>query len=536
MAHHLIRPPARSLAFAAVLLSALAVPAAAQTSGRTPGQTFTNAPNATAANNQPDASPATAAVVELANEPFRIDSAGLSMYLPLGSLAQTTRLGEQAAVRITPPTPLGQRPIWIMNIQTVNAPAAQQSTEWLADRIIDQLRASGGRLNVDVATGSGGARSLESTRSTISKTAIQLLARDPALRVGESVADRAYLVVPAPGGEPVIHGHSVFHVADDRFVTFELITAQEFFPEVKPVYETTVATATFVDPTEAAARRFAAIQAGKLLIERFTEADYAAVVDGSAFGESSEGVYERWERLFTPGGTGREIDDLEHGYKRVQTWIGFRGEIEPQRSREGWTPAEREPGYLLKMQTRLIQPTPAGDQIVDSEATFFMSKDRNEEAWTIRMGLTDPTGAEVLWRETGARDGASVTIAVEEPGAPPRAIKPVIRGDGYVSRLEAFLLPHLIVRSGIVTEYGFYAYQPSLQTIAFRTDALEQPANMPGRYRLTTRLAEDLEPQTSTYESDGQLRQTRLPDGRTWQPIQFERLYRLWQSKDLPLD
>jgi len=521
-------------ALLAALLAALA-PASAR------AQTFTN-PNATPNRNtgptpeQAAAAPTPVTVVELSNDPFRIESAGLSMYLPLGSLAQTTRLGEQAAVRVTPPTPPGQRPLWIMNIQTVQAPAAQGSTEWLADRIIDQLRASGGRLNVEVAPGAGSSRPLQDTRSTISRTAIRLLARDPALRVGEQIADRSYLVVPTPGGDQVIHGHSVFHVAGDRFVTFELITAQEFFPEVKPVYETTVATATFVDPTEAAARRFAAIQAGKLLIERFTPADYAAVVDGSAFGHTSGGVYERWERLYTPGGTGRAMDDTEHGYKRVQTWIGYRGELEPDRDPKGWTPAERTPGYLLKMQTRLIQPTPAGDQIVDSEATFFMSRDRNEEAWIIRMGLTDPTGAEVLWRETGARDGASVTIAVEEPGAPPRAIKPVIQGDGYVSRLEAFLLPHLIVRAGIVTEYGFYAYQPSLQTIAFRTDSLEQPANTPGRYRLTTRLADDLEPQTSTFEADGSLRQTRLPDGRTWQPIDFQRLYRLWQNKDLPLD
>lgn len=474
-------------------------------------------------------------LVELSNEPFRIESVGLSMYLPLGSLAQTTRIGDQATVRVTPPTDLGRPPEWIINIQVVRLNAPDQSTKWVADRIIDQLRASTGRLAVDIER-DGEALRVRNRDAAVRSTASRLIARDPAVRIGDETADRFYLAIPDLSGRPVIYGHTVFHAAGDRFITFELVCAEEFLPKVKPVYETTVATATFVDPTEAAARRVAAIKAGELLFASLSPSDFEAIVDGSAFGAEPGGRYERWERLVTPGGTGREADDTEHGYKRIQTWVGARGEMEPERSRARWTPADKQRGYLLRMQTRLIQPSPAGDQIVDSEAVFFMSDDRQAEAWTIRMGIKDPAGSEAIWRETGARDGNSMTIAVEEPGAAPRAIKPTIRGDGYISRLEAFLLPQLIVRSGIVTDYGVYAYQPSLQTIAFRTDSLVQPASMPGLYRLTTRLAEDLEPQTSIYTAEGVLRATNLPEGQVWQPVTLQRLYKIWQDKGLPLE
>ncbi|MEL7472442.1 MAG: hypothetical protein AAGK04_03925 [Planctomycetota bacterium] len=476
------------------------------------------------------------AVVELDNQAFRLPSAGLSMYLPLNSLAQTTRLGQQATVRVTPPTAPGVKPKWIMNIQTMRAPQANGSTEWIADRIIDQIRKSGGKIGVDLEPSAGSSRRVRSGANPIHRTSARLITRDPALRVGEHTADRFYVSMPAPDGDAVVHGHSVFHVANDRFITFELITREAHLPETKPVYETTVATATFVDPTEAAQRRFAAIEVGQRLMEELTESDYDAVIDGSAFGREPGGRYERWERLFTPGGTGRDSDDAEHGYKRIQTWIGFRGEMEPNRRRERWTPLEREQGYLLSMKTRLIQQTPGGPQLVDSDAIFFMSRDRQQEAWSITMALKSPDGAAALWKEIGARDQDSMTIAVEEPGATPRTIKPVIQGDGYVSRLEAFILPQLLVRGAIPTDYGFYAYQPSLQTIAFRTDSLEQPATTPGRFRLTTRLAEDLEPQVSAYEADGRLRSTTLPDGRIWRPVTLKKLYKTWQDKGLPLE
>ena len=506
------RPSAAARALAAALAALVTTTLAAT---HATGQTVLR--NPTQPTNRAAGQTATATIA-LAEDPIRIPSAGLTIFPPAGSTSTTTRLGEQITIRIAPETFAADGTRWFINLQTIRPPEPGHTPRSILERILQAKAESVARVDP-------GAEFVHSSQAG-------LISHDFNLTIANQPASRAYIAAPEMDGTLTAHGYTVFQNGPQRFLVIELIAPPENLATLQPMYETSVGTVRLEDPTELATRRAAAIAAGQAMRALVTESDMRAVVlndDGS--------MRERWERLFAPAVTGADTDATEAGYRRIRTWIGQRGELDPRRTPDRFNTDEKAPGYLLRMDTRLLNRDPArpsGLVIVDSSAVFFMSLDREQEAWRIDMVVESPTGEKSSWNETGARTGRSMTIAVSQSGAAPQAVKPLIEGEGYVSRLEAYLLPDLMLRAGVPLDYGFYAYQPALQTITFRSDSLtERTASL---WQLETKIAEDADPQVALYRSSGEHVQTILPDGRVWAPTTLDRLATLWRDKNLPMN
>lgn len=444
-----------------------------------------------------------AGVVEFATNPFRIESIGLSMMLPEGSTTQLSRDGNKVTARILAPDQT-----WIINIESRET-TSQRPIPDVVDAIRDQILASVGIRNSDGSVASSQGKVLE---------------RKPDLALPGGPAERLYLLVPGPAGPASVKGYTVFNPQPGRYLTFELLTPQPAFEQAAPVYEAVVATATFEDPTKLGAARQAAVAAGVSLISQLSSDDFHAIIE--RYGSKNK---PRWDRLFEPSITG--ADDREIGYKRISAWMGQRGELDATRERAKWRTSDKQSGYLVKLEARILD----GTGIYDTVSLFYLSEDRTSEAWLIRSSRRDG-GTIATWTETGAREGSSITVRVDSPDGQSQTIKPSIEGEGYLSRLEAVLLPDLLMVKRIPAEYGFYTYQSESGTIRLRRELLEQPDDRAGLWVLTTRLNEDAAPQTTSLNELGEVIRVILPEGRVWEPTQLDRLVALWRRANLPMD
>lgn len=442
---------------------------------------------------QPRPAPQTAnpGVVELAEAPFKIESVGFSMQVPVGSRTESSFSGLEAKGMIYAPD---QK--WVIVLLSFPSPSIEASPQSLMKLQIDQL------LKAPGAT---------------------LLDHNDALVVGNSPACRAYVHIPQSNGQPAtVHGLTVLKSSPTAFAVFEMTTSEVDFAKSRPTYETIVATATFTDPSQLQAARKAVIDAGLKVIGALTDSEYREAIAMAP---------ERWERLYRPAPSGADADAQEIAYRRVKAWAGSRGELTPGRSPAAFTVSEQQKGYLVRIDARFRQ----GQGLADIQGLFFMTPDRKDEAWTV--STTRREGKETqTYTETGARSGTDMQIKVQQEGATSRSLKPLLQGEGYITRVEAYILPQLLLRAKARGEFGFYTWQSDLGKIVLRRDTMTQPAGKPDLWKLSTRLHEDAPPQTALLSSKGQVLRTELGDGSLWEPTDLNRLTQLWKSKGLPLE
>ncbi len=370
-------------------------------------------------------------------------------------------------------------------------------------------------------------------------TAVRLLERtpsekDPRKRIVGSgdrqfECERWYAALPQDRGQPdLVRGFTVAKLSDSQFLIFELTTTDKDFAAARPIYETLISAARLGDPEDAAARRAMAVDAGMRVIRAVSDKDLETIL-------ASRG--ERWFRFYKPSATGRKEDDTELGYMRVQSKVGQRGLVDRDKAKGAWGPAERETGYVILTDMRLLRD----GQVIDSQAGYFLRKDRNGEFWTIASGVRtlDAQGRKgakpAVYTEVGARDALSMQVTITGTGEPDTDIKPIIQSDAYVSRVEALLLPQILIRSKAAAEFGCYTWVSELGKIRFRRDLLEHAAGGSG-WQVTTRYGDDPQTQVSVYRDDGELVRTTMPDGSVRQPVPPEDLVRLWSAKKLPMN
>ena len=166
-----------------------------------------------------------------------------------------------------------------------------------------------------------------------------------------------------------------------------------------------------------------------------------------------------------------------------------------------------------------------------------MTGDRNEEAWSIKTAVWDGQKSRpAIYTETGTRTGKTLTVLINTPGQPPKTIRPTLPPEGYLTQVETFLLPRLLVRSGVEVDLGLYAYQSASEAVSLRRDALQRgAAGSPRAWTLVSRAREADAPQK--YDLDDQARPTRgeLAEGLVLEPIVLADLVKLWESKGLPM-
>lgn len=463
----------------------------------------------------PKAAPPSPALVELSNETFRLDAVGLSMMLPVGARAESNSAGGDVTALIVP-----SDKTWLLNIRT---PRLAGDLNLTTADLLEQIA-------VHIASSSGeqfkatGRTALPGSGSTAKYTDLEgfrarLLGEPQTVTINGRQASRAYVSLPPVNQTPAtVRGVTIFQTGPTQYVVMDLTVIAEEFERCKPVYETLVATATFVDDSQLTLRRGAAVEMGKRLFENLRPKDYQTAISAHS---------ERWLRLYTPSPTGNLRDDKEVGYARIRAKVGPRSDVA-----EASGPAGNADGYVVQVDVRILA---SDNRIVDTKGIYYMTPDRNEEVWQLSQAIRKDRQT-ITTIERGGRIDRSITIRIDGQARAPITIKPIIQGDGYLSIVEDMLLPRFLVSQGIAGEFGFYAYRSDAATIRYRRDVLEKDPKDPNVWVLTTTRGDELVSQVSRYTASGDLLQTVLPDRNVWEPVTPQKILDLWRSKGLPQD
>lgn len=444
----------------------------------------------------PPPSPATAPLpktVELETAPVRIDALNLNIMLPKGSVSETTSFGSNATLGVGFPDQIG-----VMIIKQQRTTDTDLTLAQVAESIIKQL-----------------------TRFANSKTG-SVITHETDLVVRGHHGERFYVRIPGLGEKPdTVRGMTIFQSEPQHFIIFDLTTLYKDFDLAKNMYETSIATMDLGNPTENDVRRAAAIK------NMLAFLDLRSVDD---FQNAMTGKKDRWQRLYLPGQSGDDMDATEYGYRRVRSWGGFKGEL-TDKPKGSWTDDDRTLGYFVQIDAMALEE----EMRVDTRATFYMSEDRKEESWTVKMSLRQGTDQKTS-TITGARSKKSMAVMLDPSDGPSVKSNPLIQGEGYISQVTTYLVGKMLARDASPGEYAAYAYNSSLGAIALRWDVVEYPEDTPDLIRITSKVSNDTPPTVSIYNKNGDLLRVRLANGRIWEPIELDRLIKLWQRKGLPLN
>ena len=464
--------------------------------------------------------------VKLAPEPVRSESVGVTIHVPIGSVTQQSAYQKLATTSILLPEDLGT-----VIIQERRTKQLDLGVEEVADGLILGILSLAPEygFDKDKANKPGGGKPDPDDIKVVGSGAT-VMSRDKAMKVGGYDADHTYIDLPRVGSTvSTVRGSTLVKVGPGRFILFELYTSGIKYEKAKEMYEVMLATVSIDDPTDASARRAAAVGMGIRVLDRLSESDYREVF--SSFPE-------RWERLYQQATTGAAADDEEIGYRRIRARIGKRGEMSPKKPKDLWNAAEQDEGFIVQIDARILDL----GGIVDTRATYFAMPDFSEEAWVVNMSIRKGPdeygnpGKTSRWQEIGARRGTDMSVRIVPQSADSTTIRPQVATEGYLSMVQSFVLPQLLVRAGIPGDMAFYTYQTTSGTVRLRTDTIDQSDKGRKLWTLTTRLNADAEPQTTTITPDGEVLRTTFTDGRRWDTIPLDQLARIWKTKGLPLD
>jgi hypothetical protein len=461
--------------------------------------------------------------VVMAEEPVTLDAVGLEVQIPDGAASFHADRGDVPTIEISPP--FAQ---WFLLIQ---APTQQgissqalvggnRPVDDLTDRILDNLMASYRLDQTDTA-------SIESRAKVLRREKGLIVAGRPASRFYVSFPEAVRRTDdserrPETVERERIRMYTLVDAGAGRMVSFDLMCEPADQDEARLAYLAVLASAQFSANTEVAAARAIAIETTEALLSSLSAADYrAAIVQ----------VNDRWDRLSLPAGTGLAMDDTERGYRWIRAWEGQRGEINPERREASWTEDERQEGYLVRMDGRMIDRSPAGIwTLIDTRIICFMTPDRQQEAWTatttFRVGEEKP----VVNTEFGIRNGEEMTIA--RRGITSNTLQPAVPPRGYLNQVEFYLLPQLLVGHEAEATYGVYAFASGDTNVRYRQFQLEASQGQ-AAWRLSTELGEQAR-SISLYDDQGDFLGSDRGDESRWTPTTREDLLDLWQRKGLP--
>jgi len=457
--------------------------------------------------------------IDFIAEPFRIDALGLSVNLPISSEVNRSESAGQTRATIRDAAKEGACR-WLINLETLRVDDRAFTLEKAADRSLARLMGLQAAPEVDP-------KNTPPAASAPSRPT--LLSRIRSLRVpGVSTpGERFYVALPGSQADRIVHGVTIFEAAPGQFVAFELICGQDLLVDSQRVYESMIATVRIEDPAVAEARRRELVTTGTAFLARLSPADYAKAIDQPP----------QLFRIYAPAPGGAASDAVERGYRSVRFFKGTRSQIDPQAT--ALAPGVGNPaGFLAEIGARLIEPGPGGPaefQVLDVNALYFLSEDRQEEAWSIRTAVRIAANkAPAVFVEMGTRSGRTMVVSLKNPRKGDTLLNPTVPADGYINQLEGFLLPRLLVQAGIEAELGFYGYQPLTESITLRRERIEHDPAMPGVWKITSRPRESATPATYLYRASGELIRGDLADGLIMEPIWPADLERLWSSKGLP--
>jgi len=483
-------------------LLGVAAIASGQSSGRLP-QNGESAPQASPARN---AAPApTIGAVRFNEKPLRVETMGLTMSLPVGANANSTAIGNMAAVQVSGPDSK-----WMAGARVLESSDLNLTLQQVADT---NLKTQLGAETVMVG-GEG-------------PTGAQLIERSQNLVVGTLPAERFYVLGPKDpdpknAGRPrLVYGVTFIKLAAGRFACFEASCGEADLERAKPEMEAMIATATFIDAASLESSRRALLDAGDQFLKGLNE---------STLRSAASEAKETWWRLYVPAKTGADADAKEVGYRRIRTSVGMRGQMDPTRDPKKFTGADLDEGVLVMVDFRGVLGE-ANDALTDSQGIFFQTFDRKEEMWSlstrVRQGNTDRTSTEL-----GSRKGNQ--LQVKRTDRPATTL--IVPDRAYLSRVESFLVQRMLIAARLTTEFAFNTFSSETDLIEIRREVVDQPADKPKIYRLTTRVGEGAPAQVAMFRDTGELIFADLPGGVKVEPTSLDRLVKMWKQKGLPLD
>jgi hypothetical protein len=427
--------------------------------------------------------------------PLSLEEANITLLIPKGAKSEAQHGAGAAEIQIIP-----EDKSWIIRIYTRQFADRSMTTSELMKAQIELVEASVSQEG--------------SKASTIEHNKIAMVAGRP--------AERVYLQVPSKDGKSeIVRGITVFKSQPGSFVFCDVLCDKSRFESARVAYEDTQTTLSVVDQAESQERVATLVKSGTQLLTSLSEADLKEIVSRP----------ERWERLYVPAKDGDPEKAREVGYRRIQTGFGKRSQFA-----QFGSGADDAPGFFVQIDSRLR----VGENYADMQGIFFMTVDRKEELWTLSTALKTPEKTHVA-RELGARKDEAMTVTTTDGNslANSKPVHTTIPPEGYISRVEHYLLPQILVKQKVLSEFGFYSYQHEDKQIRMRRDALTQADKNGKVFELTTSLrsmgGEKTLVQTTRIRDTGELIETRLADGSVWEPTNIKTLLELWRAKGLPV-
>ncbi|MEQ8850717.1 MAG: hypothetical protein RIB32_02930 [Phycisphaerales bacterium] len=435
---------------------------------------------------------------ELETHPFEIPGLGLTVHLPVESTVDVTRIaGGASEVIVQGANPIQDR--WSIKIRNSVTTDVSLTPTSIIDEIVRQRQEKwrAGKKGEDA-----------------NFTLVRVFDRLNNLEIDGHSGSRVYLDVPSdPKIETV--GFTVLQTGRGQFLIFEMHALP---PDVKTAietYEVVVATARFRDPSELNAERFAAIETAQAFLSRLNSSDLQAAL----------GDEPTFFRLYRPAPSGVGADETEVAYQRVQMRMGQRGDLDPDKPRSAWRKVDREEGFIVRVDARLMHD----GGVYDSRAIFFLSTDRESEVWSIEN--VAKKGDRVDYStQTLVRDSNGLTVTMVQPGEPPEEKKWRSLPRGYLSRVELYLLPRLITDQKIPGIYGFYTYDPHLNKLTLRREEFTRESR--DRWVQSSTVTVNTSPLETVLDGAGRIVRKNMGGDLIMEPTSREALKRLWAARN----
>lgn len=432
------------------------------------------------------------------SKPFEIVDVGLTMLWPKGTTTEVQRGGGKFEVVAT-----GEKSLWTCRVYNKEFLDKQIS-------VSEVMKAQAATIKANVPE--------------ISK--FEVLEESKTIVVGGKPAEKFVVAIPQEEGKPgLVRALTIFKHSQGHFVFFDLLCSKSEYDKLKVTYNDTLTSVTLVDPKAVEATRKMMIDAGVSLMNSVTDEDLR---------KAATAFPERWERWSVPSSDGDESKTIERGYRRIQTGTGS------LKKSLGISSGKSDPeGVWVKIDWRLLL---ADGAVADTQGAFFVSFDRKIENWTMATAVRATEKGQKttkVYRETGAREGETMNVTITSPNGGVRQRAPEIKGAGYISRTEAFLLPQLLTMKRVESDFAFYCYDHESEVIRLRRDSVSfNPKSKLFKIASSTRTqgGELAVPQAAQMRENGEFVELLAADGSKWEPTTIQRLMELWKSKGLPLD
>lgn len=430
--------------------------------------------------------PAAAARRGLQAEPLVAEAIGLTMYLPAGGAARAA-FGPDGIAYLAGDDPQ----TWTLRISTLLPSVPGASAAVLA---ADQLQA-------------------------IEKTGrpARVIANGP--RACGAVQGHLLYVQQTLNNKDVINGWLILPTSPQSFVVLTLFCEAAEFTRLRATLDASFETIQLRSAQELAAGKESRQARAREVLAGFTPERLRA-----ATGE------RQWYRVYRPAGPG--VEETELAFMSLHLTDGRRGELTPERAADSYGAMESESGLLVRLEARYVESA-EDDRYVDVDARYWMSWDRQNEAWSIRQTQRVAAASRTA-AETGVRSGLRLEIVHSSREKQTREPESWTVPDVYLSQAEILALGALLPRDGAgAIELGFGGYDSKSRRLVDRLDTWRAERDGAAAWSLTSVLFTETAPVKQYYDAGGRRLRRIDPDGTRTERIELPELRRLWQSKGL---